>query len=99
MKIAAITTKQNKNYSVGHSPEHLDNGIVVEEIKYNRPQNIYNSGFQTGVPGYTITIAGSPVRRLVPEGEVAEILVDTTPTKKKGDEAPQLETFLADEEE
>lgn len=98
MNIVGITTRQNKNFSVGNSPEHLDDAIVVDRIVYKRHCNLYNSGFQTGEPGYVVYIVDSPITRLVPEREITEVLVDTTKTKKadQNDEAPVMETFLTD---
>ena len=101
MKIVGITTKQNKNFSVGNSPEHLDDAIVVDRIVYKRTCNLYNSGFQTGEPGYVVYITDSPVTRLVPEREVTEVLVDTTNAKKddQNGETPAMEAFLTDAED
>ena len=99
MKIVGLSTKQGKHFAVGFSPEHLGPEIVVESIIYNRPCNVYNKGFQTSEPGYAITIVDSPVRRLVPEREVSEVLIDVTPIKKKGDEVtPAMENFLTETE-
>lgn len=97
MKIVGLSTKQGKHFAVGHNPEHLT-GAVVESIIYNRPANLYNKGFQTSEPGYTVAIVNSSVRRQIPEREVSEVLVDITDTnkKKKDDEAPAMETFLAE---
>jgi len=102
MKLVAITTKSGKNYTIGTAPVHLNDEQVVEKIIYHRAANLYNKGFQTGEPGYSIAITGSTIRHLVPEHEVAEIWVDIAQDKKKkqeDDEAPEMENFLADTEE
>ena len=99
MKIVGLTTKQGKHFAVGFSPEHLGENMVVENIIYNRAGNLYNKGFQTNEPGYTIAIVDSPVRRIVPEREASEVLIDVTPTKKKNDEeTPAMENFLTETE-
>jgi len=49
----------------------------IKEIVYKRQGNLYNSGFQTGVPGYVVKYIDSPNRViLVPEHAVVEIYVD-----------------------
>jgi hypothetical protein len=90
MKIVAIIMKDDTNYTVGVTPLDLE-GMVdaddvdarVSAIDYHRKGNLYNGGFQTGRPGYSVKIADSDIRRLVPEEEVKEIQVDIESHKKK----------------
>jgi len=99
-KIVAVTTKCGKNYTVGHVPAHLE-GVTVESITFHRPEKVYNGGFQTSQPGYSVAMVDDLVRRLIPEHEVAEIWVDTSDLqnkkKKSDDESPA--DFLATEGE
>jgi hypothetical protein len=49
----------------------------IKEIVYKRQGNLYNSGFQTGVPGYVVKLVDMPNRViLVPEHAVVEVYVD-----------------------
>ena len=94
MIIVAISTKSGKNYTVGQNPAHLDE-VIVEKIMYHREGNLYNKGFQIGVPAYSVAMEGSKLRRLIPEHEVAEVWIDIT-KKKKDDETPDMENFLTE---
>jgi hypothetical protein len=95
MKIVSITTKQNKNFTIGHSPDHLDEGVVISRIVYKRPGNLFNKGFQNNESCYVVYQEGSSLGRIVPEREVTEIMVDPEESGKKQDsEAPSVETFL-----
>jgi len=100
MKLVAVTTKSGKNFTVGMQPVH-DPTLTVEKITYHREGNIYNKGYQTGVPGYSIAMVDNPVRRLIPEHEVSEVWIDTTKEdkKKKPEETPEMEAFLAETED
>jgi len=98
MKLVAITTKSGKNYTIGHNPDHLADDLIIESITFHRPGKLYNGGFQTSQPGYSVAVVDNAVRRLVPEHEVAEVWVDINPAKKKKQdgEVPEMENFLAE---
>jgi hypothetical protein len=70
IKIAAINTNDGQLYDT--EMENSD----VKEIVYKRAGNLYNSGFQTGVPGYVIKLIGDDDRIiLVPEHAVTRICI------------------------
>ncbi len=95
MKIVSITTEQNKNFTVGHSPAHLDEGIIINRIVYKRPGNLFNKGFQNNEPSYVVYQEGASLARIVPERIVTEVMVDPEESGiKKDSETPAVETFL-----
>ena len=77
-KIVSITTAFGHTYTLGESPGHLPEDNVVEKIVFNRPEKVYNGGFQTSQSGYTIFFADSTIRRHVQERHAPEVAVDTT---------------------
>jgi hypothetical protein len=99
MVIVAVTTKSGKNYTVGHSPVHLDDALVVDKILFHRSGNLYNKGFEVEGPCYSVAMVDSDVRRLVPMHEASEVCVDTKSFRKKkkdDDEAPEDMAFLTE---
>jgi len=94
MKIVSIIKNDHNSYTVGVVPTDLeglvpdDHGTIpvplVEEISFCGPgKDLYNKGRQNSVPAYLVKIAGSDVRRLVPESEVGEIHADIESHKKE----------------
>lgn len=103
MKIKAIIKKDGAAYTVGIVPADLEGLVpddhpeipipVVEQIEFcGSGPGLYNKGRQNSLASYKVRIAGSDIRRIVPESEVAEIHADVESHKKERNEkvVPEL---------
>jgi hypothetical protein len=106
MNIVGILTKNGNMvasyYFVGSPLVAGENDLVIEKIVYHRPGALYNKGFQTNEPGYSISFVNSNIRHIIPEREVIRIDMDITKEEKSkkssvADDTPRA--FLAEGDE
>ncbi len=94
--IIGIVTALGHIYKIGEGPVHLDGAPEVEKINYE--SLVYNNGNQSRKPAYVVFFNDSPVRHIIPEDKVVEILVDSSKVEKD-DEAVIPDLPAADQAE
>lgn len=52
-------------------------GPPVEDIIFNRPDAPYNKGFQVTGASYTVRMADTSIRRVIPFSSVEQVVIDT----------------------